>query len=279
MNYRISEDLSFILEAEKKNLDEFSKASQISRNTLYSITKNVTVSPIIHEKFYSYVYRSKYRLNSVKEDLLKESKKGSVLFHGSKCRLTEIQASGSRSSCDFGRGFYLGETYDQALSFVCENEGSCIYSFCCDIGELKILKFDCSLDWMFAICYYRGSLKEFEHTEKIAKIIENINNADLIIAPIADNRMFYIMSLFASGDINSNVASHSLSASKLGMQYVFRTERSLKRLKPKERYFLCQEEKEDCKKRLNQRAFEIDTKLKMAKREFKEGFFIEELLK
>ena len=36
-------------------------------------------------------------------------------------------------------------------------------------------------------------------------------------------------------------------------------------------------ERDDCKKSLIERGFEIDTKLKLAKREFKTGLYIEEI--
>lgn len=101
----------------------------------------------------------------------------------------------------------------------------------------------------------------------------------MIIAPIADNKMFYIMTQFTDGEINADVALHSLSASKLGLQYIFKTEKALNNLTPIERYYLSVPEREDCQRLLNERSLEIDTKLKMAKREFKSGLYIEELLK
>ena len=91
--------------------------------------------------------------------------------------------------------------------------------------------------------------------------------------------MFYIMTLFAGGEINANVALHSLSASKLGKQYIFKTQKALKQIVPIEKYYLCQEEKDDTIKKLSMRTLEIETKLKLSKREFREGLFIEELLK
>ena len=80
------------------------------------------------------------------------------------------------------------------------------------------------------------------------------------------------------GEINCDVAIHSLSTSKLGKQYVFKTEKSLEILKPIEKYYLCQREKEDCGDRLKQRGLEIETKLKLAKREYRNALFIEEIL-
>lgn len=276
-NYRIKEDIEFILESEKINTAELSEKTGISRTTLEEISKSGKTTSSVYEKFYAYAYGNKYRINSVKEELCKE-KYGLVLFHGSKNGLTEITISGSRSSCDFGKGFYLGESYGQALAFVAENEKSSVYSFGFSQSGLKVKRFDCSLEWMLAICYYRGSLAKFSRNMKVLEIISEIETSDVIIAPIADNKMFYIMAQFTDGEINSDVALHSLSASSLGAQYVIKTDKALKKLAPLDKYYLCAPEREDCRNYLNERSYEIDTKLKLAKREFKTGLYIEELL-
>ncbi len=279
LNYNIVDDISFFLEAEKKTLDDLSKESGIARNTLYAILKGGRVSPSICEKLYSFIYSCGYRINAVKEELLKESKQGLILFHGSKQGLEEITPLGSRKNCDFGNGFYLGESYDGALSFVFENEESSVYSFFYQTSNLVYETFDCSLDWMIAICYYRGYLKGYEGSSLLRSILHRVQKADVIKTPIADNRMFYIMSLFANGDINSSIALHSLSASKLGFQYVLRTEKAISNLRPIEKYYLCEVERKECEKRATARAEEIETKLKMAKRVYQTGTYIEELLK
>lgn len=277
IEYSVKDDINFILEAEKINLLEFSEKTKISRTTLDEIMKSGKARADVCEKIYSYAYNANYRLNVVKEELLQE-KLENVLFHGSAKGLKEITWNGSRENCDFGKGFYLGETYNQALSFVCEKEGSSVYSFSCSFDGLKIHRFDCDLNWMLAICYYRGKLGKYTSNNQINDIVNKIKNADVIIAPIADNKMFYIMTQFAEGEINADVALHSLSASKLGLQYVLKTDRAIDRLSPIERYFLSNPEREDCRKYLSERSYEIDTKLKLAKREFKTGLYIEELL-
>lgn len=279
LQYNIKQDLEFVMASEQKNIDEIAKSTTISRTTIYEILRLNNIALSVYEKFYSYIYNIGYRINSVKEDLLKETSLKKVLFHGSKRGLENINIEGSRKNCDFGQGFYLGETYEQALSFVCENKQSSVYSFTCDLENLNVLEFNCSLEWMLAICYYRGTLGIFSDSTIVKEIIQKINDADVIIAPIADNRMFYIMTLFAGGEINANVALHSLSASKLGKQYIFKTQKALKQIDPIEKYYLCQEEKDDTIKKLSMRTLEIETKLKLSKREFREGLFIEELLK
>ena len=276
--YRIKEDIGFILETERMNLSELAEKAKISRTTIDEILKKGKTTDSVCEKFYSYVYENRYRINSVKEELIKE-KYGDVLFHGSKSGLSEITVTGSRMNCDFGQGFYLGETYSQALAFVCENERSSVYSFRYSLRGLKIKRFDCSLEWMLAICYFRGTLGDFSQSEEVGRIIAGVEAADVIIAPIADNKMFYIMAQFTDGEINADAALHSLSASSLGSQYVFKSEKALEKLIPIEKYYLCKPEREECRARLNERSYEIDTKLKLARREFKNGLYIEEILK
>lgn len=276
--YRIREDIGFIIEAEGINKLELSESTGISRTTIDSIEKKGTTTDEVCEKLYSYIYEKNYRLNSVKEELIKE-KYGNILFHGSKNGLSEVNVFGSRDNCDFGKGFYLGQTYNQALSFVCEYESASVYSFRYSFDGLKIIEFDCSIDWMLAICFFRGTIKKFAESSMVQGIVKRIEEADVIIAPIADNKMFYIMSQFAEGEINADVALHSLSASGLGLQYIIKTEKALKKCIPIERYYLSAPEREDCRKTLIERGYEIDTKLKLAKREFKEGLYIEEMLK
>ncbi len=276
--YKIREDIGFIIEADGINKLELSESTGISRATLDSIEKKGVATNEVCEKLYSYIYERNYRINPVKEELIKE-KYGNVLFHGSKYGLSEVTVSGSRNNCDFGNGFYLGQTYNQALSFVCEYDKASVYSFRYSFDGLKTVEFGCSLDWMLAICFFRGTIKEYEKSSMVQQIVKRIDDADIVIAPIADNKMFYVMSQFAEGEINADVALHSLSASSLGLQYIIKTERALKKCIPIERYYLCGSERNDCRDALIVRGYEIDTKLKLAKREFKEGLYIEELLR
>jgi len=278
LDYRIKDDIEFIKEAEKINDDELSGLTNVSRTTLNEIKNTNKCNLNVCEKIYSYIYKKKYRLNSVKEELLKEQYK-KVLFHGSKRGIDEILATGSRKNSDFGNGFYLGESYIQALAFVSEFDNSCIYSFSFDFKNLNVYQFECDLDWMLAVCYYRGTLNEYSNYDKILNVIEKLKDADIIIAPIADNKMFYIMTQFAEGEINADVAIHSLSASKLGYQYILKTDRAIKCLRPIEKYYVCKEERIDCQNELEKRGYEIDTKLKIAKREFKDGLYIDEVFK
>lgn len=279
LHYTIAKDLDFLLGEEGVSIDELSEEISIPRALCSKIVSGETIpSEEVCEKIYSRIYRAGYRLNSTKEEFLREANKGIPLFHGSKRGLEIISEGGSRSDCDFSRGFYLGENYENALSFVYDVPGSSVYSFFLNMEELKIKRFEVSLEWMLAICHFRGTLGEYDGSPLIRKIAREVEAVDLVVAPIADNKMFFIMNQFAFGQINKDVALHSLSASKLGMQYVLRTEKALDRLVPVEKYYLCAEERRARDQFLIERSMEIDTKLKLAMREFKNGLFIDEVL-
>lgn len=278
LDYKIKEDIEFIKEAELIDIDELSNKTTVSRTTLYEISRNEKAHQTVCEKIYSYIYNKKYRLNLVKEELLKEQNKN-IYYHGSKKGLSEVTHNGSRNNCDFGPGFYMGESYEQALSFIADHDNSSVYSFKFDMDNLKIYKFDCNLEWMIAVCYYRGTLKDYSNHVIVKEIIRKLEKVDVIIAPIADNKMFYIMSQFTEGEINADVALHSLSASRLGIQVILKTKKAIDMLVPIEKYYICKNERKDCLDMLEKRGYEIDTKLKIAKREYKNGLYIDEVFK
>ena len=218
-------------------------------------------------------------MNKLKEEIYQDTG-NFILFHGSKNGIDQIKVDGSRLSCDFGNGFYLGESLDQAANFVCDFDESSVYVFSFNNSGLKTKVFDCELDWMIAICYYRGTIDKYKNHPKVAKIIKEVEKADIIIAPIADNKMFQVMQSFADGDISTTQAYHSLSSSTLGKQYVLKSQKAIDQLKQLERLYLCKEEKEQYLKRVLNHAKKIDEELREAKRKYRrEGLFIDELFK
>ena len=273
--YQVKKDLEFLLE--NNSTLKLSNKLKISRNSLEEILRTNEASIDILEKIYSSIYLDNYRLNQAKEEILKETNE-LILFHGSKEGLKEIKIDGSRLNCDFGYGFYLGESYEQALNFIVQYPKSSIYSFKIDIKDLKVKRFQCDLEWMLAIAYYRWKNEEIKNNNKILKIIKEIEDADIIIAPIADNKMFNILSEFSLGEINMDVAIHSLSAYGLGNQYIIKTEKALNKLEFIENYYVSIPERQNASKKSLERAYQIDTKLKLAKMEYKTGLYIGEIL-
>ena len=64
-NYKIKDDIGFIIESEKINTLELSQATKISRTTLNTIENREIAADDVYEKQYAHIYKHNYRINSV----------------------------------------------------------------------------------------------------------------------------------------------------------------------------------------------------------------------
>ena len=280
-DFLIDKDLEVFVSESNYSLGDIAEETKVSLRTLNNILSNKTsTSNDVLDKIYSFAYEKGYRFNKVKEELFKEINKDIILFHGATHVIEELRKDGSRDNCDFGKGFYLGETYFQASSFVYEQANSSVYVFSINTDDLKIVELDCNIDWMLTVCYFRKMINDYCNHPLIINLLNKIKNADIIIAPIADNKMFNIMREFGDGQITTKQAIHSLASSGLGKQYVLKTDKAIAKLVQIDRLFISSAERKAIKNSMEERGKEIDTKLKLSKREFRgEGQYIDELFK
>lgn len=233
--------------------------------------------------FYEYAFSQGLRFNKIKAQLYKEDFADSdaiVLFHGSKSGIEgPLSLGASRSNNDFGRGFYCGESFEQSAMFVARFPQSSVYMVAFFPGGLSELRFSVDQDWMLAVALFRGKLSMFADHPRITQLRQRVEAADYLVAPIADNRMFEIIDSFIEGEITDEQCRHCLSATNLGLQYVFTTPEALERVAILEQCFLCRSEKDSY---LSSRSEELRTgldKVKAAKRQYRgRGRYIEEVL-
>jgi hypothetical protein len=133
---------------------------------------------------------------------------------------------------------------------------------------------------MISIAYFRGWLKEYENTIVIQKILQKIQQADVIIAPIADNRMFDIINEFVENEITDEQCRHALAATNLGYQYVLKTKKAIDSISYLQELYVCNKEKEKCIEGRVSLTNNGQQKVKMARIEYKnKGRYIGEILK
>ena len=237
------------------------------------------------EKVYSFAYVKGIVLNNIYEQLLKEEYENSeniVLFHGAKRSFSmPIDfATNSKSTNDFGGGFYLGETFEQGANYISVLNQSIVYCFNLNLNNLKIYKFNVNTEWMITIAYFRGWLDDYKDSSLIQKLISKISNYDVIVAPIADNRMFDIIAEFVENEITDEQCRHALAATNLGFQYVLKTNKALKNIKLLKEMFVCQKEKASCLDNRVTLTNNGSQKVKIARIQYKnKGRYIEEILK
>ena len=149
-----------------------------------------------------------------------------LLYHGSKTGIVGDIAPKSREMCDFGKGFYMGTEPSQPLTLICDFEKSKFYIVSIDTRELDSVEIEADLDWAMLVALHRGRMDQIKGTEFYDKYSQIDTGKDLVIGSIANDRMFYVLDNFFMGNITDMALVNSLSALKLGKQYVATTERA-----------------------------------------------------
>ena len=285
MEYLVIQDIESVLEIMGLTSEEFAKELGVSRGSVSNwINHRNTISEKNVREFYRYVFKKGIRLNKIKEQFYIEEisdQSEKLLFHGAKTMIEgPLRVDRNKRINDFGNGFYCGESLEQSAMFVSTYADSSLYMLKFNPADLKKKEYHVDRDWMLTIAYFRGRLDEYKDSEFVMQIAKSLENIDYLIAPIADNRMFEIIDSFIDGEITDIQCQHCLSATNLGMQYVFISEEALANITLLERCFLTDLEKESY---LNSRqeSFKMNQdKVKLARKQYRnQGEYIEDILK
>ncbi|MEE1341619.1 MAG: DUF3990 domain-containing protein [Lachnospiraceae bacterium] len=283
MDYNFEQDLKSIREILELTQSELAiqigvEQVTISRNEL----GKTTPSAKLLEQVYQFAFEKNIKLNRLKEMLWTENleRNHKLLFHGAKREINgDLDVHKSRSNNDFGQGFYTGESYEQAISFISGFDKSCVYFLDFYEKGLQCKRYEVDQEWMMTIAYYRGALEEYKSHPTVRKLVEQSRGCDYIIAPIADNRMFQIINSFILGEITDEQCKHCLAATNLGYQYVFVSEKSVNHVKLIERCYISANEKEYYKNIRSSNTKLGDDKVKLARIQYRgKGRYIDEIL-
>jgi len=149
-----------------------------------------------------------------------------ILYHGSRGGIDGPIAPTSRARCDFGKGFYMGQHEMQAKGLVVDDSAPFFYKInlkLSEIPEKRILMLD-EKDWLYTVLACRKKTTDFSNLP-IAQIMEKrLRNYDVIIGPIADDRMNEAIQAFSSGLLSDVGLEHCLKHVGYGNQYVLKTD-------------------------------------------------------
>ncbi len=283
MDFDFREDLKAIRDLLEISQSEMAKNIGVQQVTLSRNEKGDTKpSNRLLEQVYNYAFEHNIKLGRLKEMLWLDNMKAGhrLLFHGAKSEIEgSLSVSKSRTNNDFGQGFYTGEKYEQAVSFVSGFDHPSVYYLDFESGNLSCKKYEVNQEWMLTIAYYRGALDEYSTHPMIRQIVEESRKYDYIIAPIADNRMFQIINSFIEGEITDEQCKHCLAATNLGNQYIFVSEKSLEHLNILERGYISSKEREHYKALRSEENKLGVNKVKLARIQYRgKGRYIDEIL-
>lgn len=156
-----------------------------------------------------------------------------VFYHASRSGILGNIQPISRSKCDFGKGFYMGTNPLQPLTLVCNEKNPKFYTVEFDMKNLRVLDVEIGLEWAMLIAYYRGYMDEEVGSIIYEKYAHMADGYDVIIGYIANDRMYQVLTDFFERRITDTALIGSLSALKLGRQYVAITQKACDHIKIK----------------------------------------------
>ena len=282
VDFDFGKDIRIVRATLQMSQVDFADALDVTNVTL-SLWENGKAIPSKSqvEALYRFAEENGLPINTMKARFFEDDANGKkLLFHGSRRGIAfPIDLAHGNPKSDFGAAFYLGETLQQAGSWVNEMPEGSVYCFYFDPQKLNIMRFGVGRDWALAVCYYRGYLEGKEEHPLIQNLIKKIEEADVIVAPIADNLMYDTLRQFSSGYMTDEQCFHALSANHLGLQYILRSERSLNSVTPIARLYLAELERTKYAEIKRSEAMNGFAKLRISLSEYQnKGLYIDGIL-
>ena len=187
-------------------------------------------TPLAMDSIRAYCRRRGIDYSEFEGNSIKAGSGSVLLYHGSKSGISGKIKPISREYCDFGKGFYMGTDRMQPLTLICNFPDAKLYTVRADLTDLYILEIEVGIDWAMLIAYHRGKMEAVKGSKIYNKYSGMTNGCDMVIGYIADDRMFVVLDRFFSGEITDVALIGSLSALKLGRQYVALTEKACRQI-------------------------------------------------
>jgi hypothetical protein len=185
------------------------------------------------------VVNNKYIMTKVGYDSITEKIENYIiLYHASTEEVSKPewdhvlkQSDETETSSDFGVGFYLSTDTEQPIKLVCGKGKVVLNRYKVDLTGLSIMNFDLSDDWLLTVAFHR---RDFKRKKEIHAIRDQYRDAlkkyDVVIGPIADDRMFTTMQLFISSALTNEVAKKCMDIMGYSKQYTFKSKKACNRL-------------------------------------------------
>ncbi|MBR3806587.1 MAG: DUF3990 domain-containing protein [Clostridia bacterium] len=151
-----------------------------------------------------------------------------TVFHGSDTIVDAPRILGAKRPLDFGGGFYVTTSETQAKSWATKvsyrnnSNYRCVNRYEFDLekakSSLNVMHFKKADEkWLDFVCDNRSG--------------KNTGDYDIVIGPVADDRVYRVVVEYENGDIDKETALKNLKTESLCDQIVFATENALKYLK------------------------------------------------
>lgn len=207
--------------------------------------------------------------------------KDMILYHGSRGGLEGDIKPESRVRCDFGKGFYMCESPEQAKGLVVGDNAPvfCTLKFkLSEIPEEKILNLK-EQDWMYTVLANRKNCQDFNELQLARDILEKMGEYDVIVGPIADDWMNEAMQRFFDYTLTDKGLQACLKSVDYGLQYVARSELACSKIEVISERSIFGKEADDIRKFTEQKRGESRDIVKRAAAQYqRQGKYLNEII-
>jgi hypothetical protein len=127
------------------------------------------------------------------------------LYHGSDVEVVSPQLRESRRALDFGEGFYVTSSFDQACKWaisVCSRRGT-------RSATVSVYEFDTSaLDWLDVCRFDEADADWLEFVTLNRKQAYSGRTFDVVVGPVANDRAMTVLTLYFSGLLSQDETCH-----------------------------------------------------------------------
>lgn len=174
---------------------------------------------------------------------LNKASSGLVLYHGSRGGIIGDLALKSAPTCDFGQGFYMSTSKEQAFSSCIWAENPRFYECTLDLSNL-VVEFLSGKKWLFLVSYCHGKLEKFSGTDFYRSIDNFMGCSDMFVGNVLEPNVYPVFQDFMDGKATDQGLNLALSMTTFGQQFVLKSKVACSHVKLKE-VFLSKEELEE----------------------------------
>lgn len=143
-----------------------------------------------------------------------------MYFHGSNTIIKTPNLEKSRDDIDFGKGFYLTESFAMSAKWACRKSKSIVNEYDLDLSNLKVYEFSLDKEWLDFVVANRN----------MDAVDPKFNNYDVLIGAIADDKLYNLIELYEDGLVSPDVATKILNCMNYGRQIVLKSEKAVNAL-------------------------------------------------
>jgi hypothetical protein len=182
---------------------------------------------------------------------------------------------------DFGLGFYVSTDVDQPIMLLCEREQIVLNKYEITLTELSVKKFENDDDWLLTIVFNR---RNFNKKKKIHDIRDYYRKAieqyDVVIGAIANDRMFSTINAFIENNITDKVAIECLKMMQYKPQLVLKSKKACSNIIYLDSEIYGSDRLESYRRRTETERATIDDKIDEIKEAtFRQGRLLSEIIK